>query len=94
MFSNASEAMAWQDRNCFQCWKYNPEVEIERSRCKTEVEIALGYIGVTRRTINYSDKFSNRVEKITGIRDCPYRQEKRPVYKKHDSAMPLFEERV
>ena len=84
MFSNGTEAMSWMAHNCEHCWKYNPEAEIEKSRCKTEVSISMGFIG---------GEISKRVDKITEMRDCPYRQEKRQV-KKHDGSMPLFEGEV
>jgi len=84
LFSNGSEAQWWQSRNCYRCWKYNATgTEREKARCKIAFDIDLGYI---------TGELPNRTDKITEKSDCPYRQEKRPVYKKRDSAMPLFEE--
>jgi hypothetical protein len=87
MFSNGSEAQSWQSRNCYRCWKYlNRGTKREKMRCKTSFDIDLGYI---------TGELNCRVDKITKKPDCPYLQEKRPVYNKHDNgAMPLFEEVV
>jgi len=58
-------------------------------RCKTSFDIDLGYIGILPE-----GKSLAHMEKVIAGRDCPYKQEKRPVCKKHDGAMPLFEEAV
>jgi len=86
MFSNATEAQMWQERNCHRCWKYSPKaVFLKDARCRAGLEIDRGYV---------AGEFSKRVERITGNTDCPMRQEKRPACKKKpDSAMPLFEEK-
>jgi len=85
MFSNGTEAMMWQDRNCQRCWKYNPERELQKARCKIEADIAIGWID--------SSLMSERSKKIIELADCPYRQETRPVYKKRDKeSMTLFED--
>ena len=86
MFSNATEAQMWQERNCHRCWKYRPKAVFPKdARCRAAFEIDRGYV---------TGEFSKRIEKITGNTDCPMRQEKRPACKKkHDSAMPLFEEK-
>ena len=92
MFSNGSEAQRWQSRNCYHCWKYKPDMEkSDRAlvRCKTAFDIDTGYIGILPE-----GKALAHMKKVIAGRDCPYRQEKRPVYKKHDGAMPLFEEVV
>ena len=85
MFSNGSEASCWQERNCWLCWKYSDKgTEREKARCKIAFDIDLGYI---------TGELPKRTDNIVKKPDCPYLQEKRPVYKKkHDSAMPLFEE--
>jgi hypothetical protein len=71
MFSNASEAMYWQERNCFRCWKYKDEgSEREKMRCKTAFDIDMGYVGV---------ELPGRVDKITEMVDCPYRGNNRPL---------------
>jgi len=83
MFSNASEAMYWQERNCFRCWKYSDKgTERDKVKCKTAYDIDLGFI---------TGELPKHADMITEKADCPYRQEKRPVYKKHDGAMQLFE---
>jgi len=84
MFSNASEAMLWQERNCFRCWKYQDKgAEREKMRCKVGFDVDFGFI---------TGELPKRTDKITEKTDCPYRQEKRPVYKKkHDGILPLFE---
>jgi len=86
MFSNATEAHIWQERNCYRCWKYSPKAVFPKeARCVSGFEIDRGYV---------AGEFSKRVEWITGNTDCPLRQEKRPACKKKpDSAMPLFEEK-
>ena len=83
MFSNATEAMIWQEHNCFRCWKYKDEgTERDKMRCKKGFDIDLGYI---------TGELPERTKSIVKKRDCPYRQEKRSVYKRHDKSMPLFE---
>ena len=82
MFSNGTEASNWMENNCERCWKYSADKPIDKSICKIEVEISMGFIG---------GNFSPRVKKITKNKDCPYRQEKRQ-YKKKNSAMTLFTE--
>jgi len=85
MFSNATEAQMWQERNCHKCWKYSPEATFSKdARCVTGFEIDRGYV---------TGRLSKRVERITLHTDCPSRQEKKPVSKKKDSGlMPLFQE--
>ena len=92
MFSNASEASFWQENNCWLCWKYRRDDEgaSDPKYCRTARYIDLGYIGILPE-----GRALTRLEKIIAKEDCPYLQEERPVYKKkHDSAMPLFEEVV
>jgi hypothetical protein len=80
MFSNSTEAMWWQDRNCCRCWKANAG---GKYRCKTEMYIEMGYV---------TGEMPKRTDKITSGADCPYRQAKRPVYKKRvGQSMPLFD---
>ena len=85
MFSNATEAQIWQERNCYRCWKYSPKAVFPKdARCRAAFWIDRGYV---------TGEFSKRVGKITENTDCPLRQEKRPACKKKpDSAMPLFEQ--
>ena len=88
MFSNATEAMVWQEHNCYRCWKYKADSinenrhDRDKMRCKKGFDIDLGYI-----TGELPEKTKSIIENF----DCPYRQEKRPIYKKHDGSMPLFE---
>ncbi|GHU40365.1 hypothetical protein FACS1894190_07180 [Spirochaetia bacterium] len=83
MFSNATEAEWWQDKNCHKCWKYNSVGEDRNKiRCKTGYDIDLGYI---------TGSLPNRVKKITEEINCPYRQDKRPPKRKKARPMPLFE---
>jgi len=45
MFSNTTEAMSWQERNCYKCKQYESESEtIDQAKCPTAFEIDLGYI--------------------------------------------------
>jgi len=83
MFSNGTEAMIWMERNCERCWKYDPTKDYEKSRCKIEASISLGFVG---------SRLSKRVEAITEMEDCPYRQEKRTARKKarDNKTMLLF----
>ncbi len=83
MFSNATETMKWQDKNCARCWKAIDGEELDRHyRCRTQLHIDMGYV---------TGELPKRVDAITEKSDCPYRQEQRPVYKKHGGEMPLFE---
>jgi len=87
MFSNGTEAMRWQERNCYRCWKYNAEkTDRSKMRCKAAFDIDTGYIGILPE-----GKSLAHLEKVIAGRDCRYRQEKRPVYRKRPGAMPLFE---
>jgi len=87
MFSNGTEAMQWQERNCYRCWKYNDERgDRDKMRCKTSYDIDMGYVGILPDGISLI-----RLRNITSESVCRYFEEKRPVYKKKDSAMPLFE---
>ena len=87
MFSNGTEAMIWIEQNCENCWKYDPEKEIGKSKCKTEEEISLGFVD--------TDLISERVKRIIDLKVCPYKQEKRPVYKKRDKEpLTLFKENI
>ena len=83
MFSNSIDAQIWQERNCYKCWKYSGNgTEREKMRCKAAFDIDLGYV---------TGELTKRVDRITEMTDCPHRQGKRPIYKKHSGAMPLFE---
>ncbi|MCL2480157.1 MAG: hypothetical protein FWF38_00445 [Spirochaetaceae bacterium] len=73
MFSNGTEAMIWMGNNCERCWKYDPTKDYDKSRCKIEASISIGFV---------DGKLSKRVDRITEMKDCPYRQEKRPAYKR------------
>ena len=82
MFSNSTEAMWWQDRNCYRCWKNQSTTE-GKYRCKIQLDMDIGYV---------TGEMPKRVDKITNGTDCPYRQAKRPMYKKCVAQpMPLFE---
>ena len=89
MFSNGSEAQGRQSRNCYHCWKYKPDMENSDRvlvRCRTAYDIDTGYLGILPE-----GKSLSHLKKVIADPDCLYRQKKRPVYKKCNSAMPLFE---
>jgi len=52
-------------------------------RCRKGFDIDMGYI---------TGELPKQTERITKERNCPYRQEKRPKYKRHNNEkIPLFE---
>ena len=76
-FSNGTEFMFWESRNCDRCWKasrYKGESiagdEYTQCHCAIQRDI------ITRMFSN--EPISQRTIDICRMADCPLRQEKRP----------------
>lgn len=90
-FSNGTEHMRWEERNCDRCWKSshlkrgsgpdNPDFTATRCAIQRDIFIRM-----------YSNELiSQKTIDVCRMRDCPYRQEKRPKYEKHKNEPKLFE---
>ena len=92
-FSNGTEFMMWEERNCDRCWKAS---HIKRGsdpdhpdwtpyRCAIQREIDFRRFG--------TNPISQRTYDICQKADCPNRQEHRPrkKYEKHKNEPKLFE---
>jgi len=86
MFSNGTEAITWQENNCWNCWKYiadQEKTDRNKCRCKTGFDIDLSYV---------TGELPERLKKIIEY-NCMFLRGKRPVYKKKKiiEPVPLFE---
>lgn len=93
-FSNGTEYMFWEERNCDRCWKSShirkgsdPDYpEFTKVKCAIQRDIfdrmMDGCALIRQRTIDICRKS-----------DCPYRQERRPVkkYEKYKNEPKLFD---
>jgi hypothetical protein len=86
-FSNGTEFMAWQDRNCCRCvkavWFNEKKNDFPAYRCAVQGQIegqAAGLYEVSERTYN-----------ATQQKDCPYiKTERTKPRKKSDGSPSLF----
>lgn len=91
-FSNGTEYMMWESRNCDRCWKSSKlkkegdtsyEDEYTKIRCAIQRDI------FTRMGSN--EPIAQRTIDVCRMRDCPYREEKRKRYEKNKGLPKLFE---
>lgn len=89
-FSNGTEHMRWDERNCERCIKgsrYNEKTEsYSKTRCAIQRDI------FTRMYSN--EPISQRTIEVCQMLDCPYRKEhypKRPKGDKYKNEPKLFE---
>ena len=76
-FSNGTEWMNWTARNCDRCWKSSrpkPDGDYTAYRCRINAQIDAQAVGIS--------EISQRTYDIAHLRDCPHRQEQRPVYRR------------
>ena len=88
-FSNGTEFDVWNERNCERCVKasrYKGETiageEYTKCRCAIQRDIFV--------RMSSKDPISQKTIDVCRMRDCPYRQEKRPKYEKHKNEPKLF----
>lgn len=86
-FSNGTEHMRWEERNCNRCWKSSRLKDNEKEY--TKVKCAIQRDIFTRMYSN--EPISQRTIDVCRMRDCPYRKENRPKYEKHKNEPKLFE---
>ena len=89
-FSNGTEYMMWEERNCDRCWKasrYKGEsiAGSEYTQCHCAIQRDI----ISRMFSN--EPISQRTIDICGKPDCPLRQEKRPRYEKYKNEPKLFD---
>lgn len=88
-FSNGTEYMIWEGRNCDRCIKDSHLKADEKSY--TKIKCAIQRDIFTRMIGN--EPISERTIEICSMRDCPYRKEEWPrkKYEKHKNEPKLFE---
>ena len=87
LFSNATEFMMWQSRNCERCVKavwYNPKTDTyPKHRCRVQLEIEFAAVD--------DGCGSKRASEATHKAQCPYIQTERKKKQKIDNEPKLFE---
>ena len=76
-FSNGTEWMNWTARNCDRCWKASrlkPGGDYTAYRCRINAQIDAQITGLW--------EISVQTYQVAQMRDCPYRQEQRPAYRR------------
>ena len=92
-FSNGTEFMMWEERNCDRCWKSS---HIKRGSDPDNPDWT-PYRCAIQREIDFrrfsAEPISQRAYDICQKADCPNRQEHRPTkkYEKHKNEPKLFD---
>lgn len=95
-FSNGTEYMIWEERNCDNCWKasrYKGEsiagAEYTKCRCAIQRDIFT-------RMVTDKQPIAQRTIDICRTGKCPYRQERQKKYDRHKKTVAtipnLFEQ--
>ena len=92
-FSNGTEHMRWEERNCDRCWKSShPKRGTDEDNPEyTKIKCAIQRDIFSRMMCN--EPIPQRSYDICQMLDCPNRQEHRPTkrYEKHKNEPKLFE---
>lgn len=93
-FSNGTEHMAWEERNCDRCWKSS---HIKKGSDPENPDFTPIICAIQRdiftRMVTDKQPISQRTIDICRKANCPYRQEKKPTkkYEKYKNEPKLFE---
>ena len=92
-FSNGTEHMRWEERNCDRCWKSShPKRGTDKDNPEyTKIKCAIQRDIFSRMMCN--EPISQRSYDICQMLDCPYRQEHKPTkrYEQHKNEPKLFD---
>ena len=85
-FSNGTEYMMWEERNCDRCHKSSHLTKDQTGY--TKIVCAIERDIINRMWSN--EPIAQRTIDICNMTDCPYRKEKRSVRKKDEKQLELF----
>lgn len=89
-FSNGTEYMIWEERNCDRCWKSS---HIKNDSDPDYPEYTKIKCAIQRDILNRmwsGEPISQRTIDICEKHNCPYRQERRLKYEKNKNLPKLF----
>lgn len=90
-FSNGTDYMAWEERNCDRCWKSS---HIKKGSDPDYPDYTPFICAIQRdiftRMVTDKQPISQRTIDICRKVNCPYRQEKKRKYEKYKNEPKLF----